>query len=299
MTEKIYIARHGNTISPATFYSFTSISLPSFAGYRLNWLNTVWTSPTGLARDPPLTAYGETQAEELCQYFLSFPEDERPTAIFSSPYYRCLQTSKPLAQALGLPIYVEHGIAEWYSPVAPGTGLHPRPGPTESLQTHFSEVDPGWSTIYYPTRKGESVEELHERVDAFVGAFMPMLEYRLPPERRRRLLFVTHAATTIALTRSFIGDRNLYLKVGCCSLTELHKQQNVEEKKVHGAWKPVALAHGEHLKGGSSREWGFEDIEIAKGKVVEDPGVPGSEVEEDHPIGLQLQRPAIQAISNL
>ncbi|PPQ64398.1 hypothetical protein CVT26_002105 [Gymnopilus dilepis] len=277
MTEKIFIARHG---------------------FRLNWVNTIWTSPTGLPRDPPLTAYGETQAEELAQYFLSFPEEDRPTAIFSSPYYRCLQTSKPIAQALGLPIYVEHGIAEWYSPVAPGTGLHPRPDSSEYLKSHFPEVDPSWKTIFYPTRKGESVEELHDRVDAFLTAFMPLLEQRLPLERRRRLLFVTHAATAIALSRSFVGDRELYMKVGCCSLTELDPKPGVDERKVLGAWKPVMLANGDHLKGGSSREWGFEDIEIDKGKVVEDPGVPGSQSEEDSPIGLQVQRPA-NLISNL
>ncbi|KAG5733097.1 hypothetical protein E4T56_gene14020, partial [Termitomyces sp. T112] len=113
MLEKIYIARHG---------------------YRLNWLTSNWQSKTGLARDPPLAAFGETQAQELGEYFLSLPKDERPTAIFSSPFYRCLQTAKPVSSALGLPIYVEHGLAEWYSPVAPGTGLHPRPGSAESLK---------------------------------------------------------------------------------------------------------------------------------------------------------------------
>jgi len=58
---------------------------------------------------------------------LNLPQDERPTAIFSSPYCipylfslsliflipdhsdRCLQTVQPTAKALNLPIYVEHG----------------------------------------------------------------------------------------------------------------------------------------------------------------------------------------------
>ncbi|KAF8973966.1 histidine phosphatase superfamily [Flammula alnicola] len=268
MIEKIYIARHG---------------------FRLNWVSTAWKSPTGLPRDPPLTAYGETQAEELCQYFLSFPEEERPTAIFSSPYYRCLQTSRPLAKALGIPIYVEHGIAEWYSPVEPGTGLHPRPGPTESLQAHFPEVDASWNTLYYPSRKGESVDELHARVDAFARVFKPALHQRLPPARFRRILLITHAATTIALVRSFVGDREMYMKVGCCSLTELARREGAPHDRTVGAWRPVSLVSGEHLTGGTSREWGFEDIEVEKGRVVEDPGVPGSEHEEDAPIGLQLQ----------
>ncbi|KAF8203613.1 histidine phosphatase superfamily [Pholiota molesta] len=267
MVDKVYIARHG---------------------FRLNWVSSAWKSPTGLARDPPLTAYGETQAEELCQYFLSFPENERPTAIFSSPYYRCLQTSRPLAKALGIPIYVEHGIAEWYSPVEPGTGLHPRPGSTHSLHDLFPEVDASWSTLYYPSRKGETVEELHLRIDAFMRAFKPALQQRVPAERRRRLLFVTHAATTIALVRSFVGDQQLHMKVGCCSLTELERREDAPADKFIGAWYPVSLTSGDHLKGGTSREWGFEDIEVEKGRVVEDPGVPGSEHECDEPIGLQL-----------
>jgi transcription factor C subunit 7 len=36
------------------------------------------------------------------------------------------------------------------------------------------------------------------------------------------------------------------------------------------------------------RAWGFEDIEIEDGKVVEDPGEPGSEHAPDEPVGLQL-----------
>ncbi|KAG5729206.1 hypothetical protein E4T56_gene9165, partial [Termitomyces sp. T112] len=45
-----------------------------------------------------------------------------------------------------------------------------------------------------------------------------------------------------------------------------------------------------HLKDGASRDWGFEDIEIAGGKVVDDPGVPGSELldEKDEPVGSQI-----------
>ncbi|KAG8961293.1 hypothetical protein FRC03_005551 [Tulasnella sp. 419] len=88
MLETVYIARHG---------------------FRLNWVTTNWTSATGLPRDPPLASYGVDQAKELANYFLSLPEDQRPTAIYSSPYYRCLQTAAPTAAALKLPLYVEHG----------------------------------------------------------------------------------------------------------------------------------------------------------------------------------------------
>ncbi|RDB29681.1 hypothetical protein Hypma_015480 [Hypsizygus marmoreus] len=267
MVERIYIARHG---------------------FRLNWISTNWQSKTGLPRDPPLAAFGETQAQELGEYFLSLPPEERPTAIFSSPYYRCLQTSKPTSTALGIPIYVEHGIAEWYSPVVPGTGLHPRPGSAASLQEHFPEIDPSWSSVWYPSRKGEDIEEVHARVDGFLEAFSAEIERRFPG-KHSRILLVSHAATVIALARSLVGDRTLPLRVGCCSLSVFtcpHRNQ-----PILGVWKAHRLADGAHLIEGTSRDWGFEDIEIAAGKVVEDPGVPGSEhdIEHDEPSGSQIQ----------
>jgi len=152
----------------------------------------------------------------------------------------------------------------------PGSGLHPRPGSTESLKQHFAEVDTSWNTLYYPSRKGETVQELHNRIDTFTTTFVPAVIQRLPLEKHRRLLLVTHAATTIALIHSFLGDRDMYIKVGCCSLSELERktiEEGVSDKQVIGAWKPLSLASGDHLQGGSSREWGFEDIEVEKGRV--------------------------------
>lgn len=264
MVEKIYIARHG---------------------VRPSFINSTWKSVTGLERDPPLTAYGETQAEELAQYFLSLPEEERPTALFSSPYYRCLQTSKPVANALNIPIYVEHGVAEWYSPATPGTGLHPRPGSSASLKEYISEIDRSWETIWYPSRKGETVDEIHNRIDGFLELFVPTVEQKFH-EKAARILIVSHAATTISLVMSLVGDRNLRFNVGCCSLSELKRRPGASN--VVGGWEALKVADGTHLDAGSSREWGFADIEVEEGKVVDDPGVPGTEDEVDHPVGPQI-----------
>ncbi|KAJ6604699.1 histidine phosphatase superfamily [Mycena vulgaris] len=242
MIETIYIARHG---------------------FRMNWINNTWKSETGLPRDPPLAAFGVTQAQELAEYFLSLPENQRPTAIFSSPYYRCLQTANPVSAALGVPIYVEHGLSEWYSPIAEGTGLHPAPG----------------------LRRGEDVHEVHARAAGFLDALVPEVERRFP-EAHARILLVSHAATTIALARALLGDRALPLRVGCASLTELVRKRDVIP--ILGGWDARRLADGAHLKDGASREWGFEDIEISNGVVVADPGVPGTEAELDEPVGCQV-----------
>lgn len=262
--ETIYIARHG---------------------FRLNWVTTQWKSVTGLPRDPPLAAFGLTQAEELAEYFKGLPVEERPTAIFSSPYYRCLQTSNPTSVALDVPIFVEHGLSEWYSPASPGTGLHPRPASASALREFFPEIDDSWASIWYPSRKGEDVEQCHDRCGDLLEALIPEVERRFG-NRHKKILLVSHAATIIALTRELLGDRSFLIRVGCCSMTEMSR--NEKQTAVTGQWYAKRVADGSHLKEGASRDWGFEDIQIADGKVVDDVGVRGEEMEEDEPVGLQL-----------
>ncbi|KXN89984.1 Transcription factor tau 55 kDa subunit [Leucoagaricus sp. SymC.cos] len=252
-------------------------------------------SITGLPRDPPLAAYGEAQAKELASYFLSLPEDERPTAIFSSPYYRCLQTSQPTAQALNTPLYVEHGLSEWYSPIVPGTGLHPRPGSAASLQTFFPEIDPSWISVWYPTQKGEDVSEVHDRTDGFLSVFIPQVE-KIFEGKHKRVLLVSHAAPAITLVRSLVVNRELPLRVGCCSLSELVPRTSLENGSVSSTgvntvvrfWEARKLANGDHLEKGASRDWGFEDIVIEAGKASTFPRVPGSENLPEGPTGAQV-----------
>ena len=62
------------------------------------------------------------------------------------PADRCIQTCLPIADALSLPLYVEFGLSEWYSPVTPGTGLHPRPAPADDLQRYFPRPSHGSAT---------------------------------------------------------------------------------------------------------------------------------------------------------
>ncbi|KAG6813257.1 hypothetical protein H0H92_012671 [Tricholoma furcatifolium] len=257
------------------------------------------------SRSAPAPAIN-AQAQELRDYFLSLPPDERPTAIFSSPFYRCLQTTQPVASGLGLPIYVEHGLAEWFSPVVPGTGLHPRPGSAESLKQYFPEISTEWSSVWYASRKGEDVAQVHDRTDGFLEAFAVALEHKFPG-KRSRILLVSHAATVITLVRSLLGNRALPVRVGCCSLSTFDRLP--ESQQMLAGWKATCIADGSHLKDGASRDWGFEDIEIANGKVrkssdsnsdcahaevrsqvVDDPGVPGSEHlnEGDDPVGSQV-----------
>lgn len=155
-------------------------------------------------------------------------------------------------------------MSEWYSPIEPGTGLHPRPSSADDLKSYFSQIDPSWSSIWYPSRKGELVEEVHDRVGGCLEVLHPQLERKFPGQHKR-ILLVSHAATVIALARELLGNRELPLRIGCCSLSILKRKQ--DRSDVIGAYEPIKLASGDHLEQGASRDWSFDDIVIKDGKV--------------------------------
>ncbi|WWD09681.1 hypothetical protein V865_007809 [Kwoniella europaea PYCC6329] len=223
MLEYIYICRHG---------------------FRSNWIDpSIKTSPTGLNRDPPLAVYGLEQSQHLSS-FLSDPSKTHPYPIpelvFSSPFYRCIETSLPTAQKLGLidghehsegkgkgregGVRLEHGVAEWYSPVLPNTGLHPRPSHSEHLSQYFppKSLNSSYRSTVFPSRKGESFKELHDRAELFVESWISKIE-ELHPEVKSVVIFA-HAASLIALGRALTGDRTLNVVAGCAS-TSLYQRK--------------------------------------------------------------------------
>ncbi|MEO1287799.1 MAG: histidine phosphatase family protein, partial [Chloroflexota bacterium] len=79
-------------------------------GHRLDEDDKRWYEKVnGNKYDSPLSDTGTDQAQKLASRLQSEPIDW----IFSSPYYRALQTAHPVAEALDLPIYVENGVGEW------------------------------------------------------------------------------------------------------------------------------------------------------------------------------------------
>ena len=76
------------------------------AGSREQW--------TGDDRERPLTKKGMKQAEDLVKIFSKFDI----SAIYSSPFVRCMQTVEPLAEARKLKVRSEAGLAE-------GRGIEP------------------------------------------------------------------------------------------------------------------------------------------------------------------------------
>ena len=82
----------------------------------------------------------------------------------------------------------------------PNTGLHPRPGPSESLAPLFpnNAIDITYSPTLYPSRRGESLRGLQDRSDLFVEAWTSRIE----ASGVKCVVVFAHAASVIAMGRS-------------------------------------------------------------------------------------------------
>lgn len=159
-------------------------------------------SPTGLPTDPPLTSYGVEQSNDLAVHLSGI--DPPVDAVYSSPYYRCLQTIAPFvarrreASRGGLGVRVEAGVGEWYG-LAPWE--HPTSAPLDRLKDLFPEIDDGYSSHVAPPRVGETLCQLHDRVAAAIETII----HRSDREGSRSVVICTHAAVVIALGRVLTG----------------------------------------------------------------------------------------------
>ena len=132
-----------------------------------------------------------------------------------------------------------------------------------TLQGYFPEVADTWAPVWFPSRNGENIEQLHHRMAEFMEAFLLEVKRRLPAGKHTRILLISHTAPTVGLVRHLLGDRELPFRPGCCSLTEI-------VPKKDGGWEAKMLGSGAHLSEALSdwRQWGFEDLEADYGKVA-------------------------------
>ncbi|KAH3676122.1 hypothetical protein WICMUC_002419 [Wickerhamomyces mucosus] len=245
-------------------------------GYRANWLPEPHPpTPTGIDSDPALAPHGEDQAQELANYIFSI--DSQPEIIFSSPFYRCIQTSLPISKILDIDILLENGIGEWFKPDRP---IKPKPATFDQLVEFFPEnLKNYWDPILIPSIEGETPEQIFQRCQNFWSIFIENFELKFP--NLENVLFVTHAATKIALGSSLLGlnsvyekidnDENISLRAGTCSLDKYIRLKDGEN------WKIVMNGNVEFLTSGEEMNWDFangfeagsdEDIKNRKSKEI-------------------------------
>lgn len=221
-------------------------SLPQHQ-FRSNWVvdavtgvySAAFPSPTGIAADPALTSHGVVQAEELSRHLMTL--DPPIEAVYSSPYYRCLQTIDPFIELhkqnqdgnpdLAL-IRPEYGLSEWFGS-APFE--HPRPASPQVLKDMFPAYDDDYVSALTPSRKGETLAQLHQRV----ATAMQTIIDRCDADGKRAVVLCTHAAVVIVLGRILSGHVPESVEVEdfrafTCGLS-------VYRRRASSTWKAGAL----------------------------------------------------------
>ncbi|OAA74654.1 phosphoglycerate mutase family protein [Akanthomyces lecanii RCEF 1005] len=266
--EKIYIVRHGFR---------TAWTVDNEGNYRSHI-----PSPTGIAADPPLTSHGIAQAEELAAHLATLtPAVE---AVYSSPYYRCLQTIDPFVRlqlaaasagtltsraADTVRIRGEHGVCEWFG-AAPFE--HPQPADAAELRGLFPAYDADFVSPVKPRVHGETYAQLVARVRAAMQALIR----RCDDEGRRSVVICSHAAVIIVLGRVLTGQHPDEMdtedfKAFTCGLSVYARGRGAEGKNTDGKsdnvgnWICERNSDCSFLSGGEERGWKFAGDESFPG----------------------------------
>ncbi|KAG0126445.1 histidine phosphatase superfamily [Tuber indicum] len=286
MLETIYVTRHG---------------------FRSNWstdgqgnISDMIKSPTGISSDPPLSAHGAEQARELMAHLVKL--DPKIDRIYSSPFYRCLETINPTAEALDLGILADNGIGEWYGVAR---FEHPSPASPELLHTFFPRVSLSYVPTIIPSTSGETIAQLHDRTAYALARIIADIDRGWAEEGKghKAIIICSHAAPNIAVGRALTGDEEFDVKTGTCSLSTYRRRKVPTNPTiipppsdafpipdiawrggngVGGGWDSVLNGDCAFLANGEERNWWFSDEEawdsaVVKPKPGEAPGGSASQ----------------------
>lgn len=227
-------------------------------------------TPTGIANDPTLAAYGVKQSEQLAKHLLSVapPVD----LIYSSPWYRCLQTLQPFVNALAeqraktatsdhgrkTEIVVEPGVGEFFGKARFD---HPSPAPITELSDLFPRLHAHDTPTIIPSTNGESVAQLHDRVAYCLNELVKRAD--ADPHGPKTILICTHAAVMITIGRILTGqmpaDENTDdFQCYTCSFSRFARREPHSKAAEVKPWKTtdpedipdVRWRHGHGIAGG-------------------------------------------------
>ena len=136
-------------------------------------------------RDPDveLSRTGVGQARALGRWLAALPEDQRPTAVLSSPFARARSTAEHAAEALGLPVRLDERLRERDFGAFDGmTGAGIREQyPDEARRRDLL------GKFYYRPPGGESWADVALRIRSVLSTEAPVLD-------GERVLLVAHQA---------------------------------------------------------------------------------------------------------
>lgn len=270
-------------------------------GHRLGWILDHRTGtytpsshvcfPTGIPTDPPLASHGVKQAQETAAYLvplLAPAAKEGGLRVYSSLYYRCLETLKPTVEGLlGVGwqgrVRGERGVGEWF-----GQGWFAHPGPESAAVIKENLVpwlDGEYESRLIPPEKGETIEMLHDRIaTAFELILTDLDEECRQSDENTTLLICGHAAPIICAGRVLTGNKpddwgSDDFKCFTCGLSKFVRRQNESQtarrsipreqnetpwwsyEGVAGGWDCIENSDCSHLSNGEERGWHFNGDE--------------------------------------
>jgi len=135
---------------------------------------------------------------------------------------------------------------------------HPTPPSLTDLNPHFDDLDQHYVSTHIPASKGETIVELHERVNRALDRLIT--ERDNDPGQPKTVLICTHAATMIAIGRVLTGrmpddpdedDFQCYT----ASLSKFVRRSMEHNGGVIGNWDCALNSETSYLSGGAERGW--------------------------------------------
>ncbi|KAI8971722.1 histidine phosphatase superfamily [Mycotypha africana] len=223
-------------------------------GFREDWVNDDPYYPTGLRNDPTLSDSGRKQSQELAEFL----KDKNIDRVYSSPFYRVLETVYPFIEKSNVPLYVDYSMAEWYGKAH---GRYLPCAPLVELKKLFPKlnIDDHHSCIPLPNGI-ETVQECHVRVKKGLDLLLKQLDSE--PNPPHSIVLAGHAASAICAVRGLLKNANYPVHCGTCSLSKLVRSDN------GASWELVMNGSCDHLSEGEQRSWMFTgdvpDYEVEK-----------------------------------
>ena len=160
-------------------------------------------TPDGRPADPSLADLGRRQAQRLVEAL----QRDNLDALYSSPAARAFETAAPLAEAIGLPVRIEPGIAEF-------DANDPSYVPVEELR---AANDPRWQALV----RGDL---MHADVDpvAFRNRVVAAVESVVARHPGQRVALFTHSGAINAYCGHVLGQqRALWFAPDYASVTRI------------------------------------------------------------------------------
>jgi len=187
-------------------------------GSRIDFIDPDWIKKSARPFDPPLSAEGMIQAQELALRLSS----EKIFHLFSSPFLRTIATASVIATSLRLSVKIEPGACEFLEQ----TWFPTRPTwlTSQELSSHFKTIDLNYQPFYQP-RYPESLNDLALRTARTIRH----LTERYP----ENILIVGHGASVIGLARALVPEAG-DLAIGFCALVKIIKKNKSWEIELRG-----------------------------------------------------------------